>query len=33
VLFIAVPEPKASKNRIHFDLPPADGTRDDELAG
>jgi hypothetical protein len=32
VLFIAVPEPKTGKNRIHFDLRPTDGTRDDELA-
>jgi Glyoxalase-like domain len=32
VLFIEVPEPKAGKNRIHFDLQPADGTRDEELA-
>jgi predicted enzyme related to lactoylglutathione lyase len=32
VLFIAVPEPKTGKNRIHFDLRPAEGTRDDELA-
>jgi hypothetical protein len=32
LLFIEVPEPKAVKNRIHFDLRPADGTRDAELA-
>jgi hypothetical protein len=32
VLFVAVPEPKAGKNRIHFDLRPANGTRDEELA-
>jgi hypothetical protein len=32
VLFIEVPEAKASKNRIHFDLRPSDGTRDEELA-
>jgi hypothetical protein len=32
VLFIAVPESKTGKNRIHFDLEPANGTRDDELA-
>jgi hypothetical protein len=32
VLFIQVPEPKVGKNRVHFDLRPASGTRDDELA-
>jgi predicted enzyme related to lactoylglutathione lyase len=32
VLFIEVPEKKSGKNRIHFDLVPASGTRDDELA-
>ena len=32
VLFIEVPEAKAGKNRIHFDLVPDDGTRDEELA-
>ena len=32
VLFIEVPEPKQVKNRIHFDLRPADGTREAELA-
>jgi hypothetical protein len=32
VLFIEVPESKAAKNRIHFDLMPREGTRDDELA-
>jgi hypothetical protein len=32
VLFIEVPEPKQVKNRIHFDLRPREGTRDDELA-
>ena len=31
VLFIQVPEPKQGKNRIHFDLYPRDGTRDEEL--
>jgi hypothetical protein len=32
VLFIEVPEPKpATKNRIHFDLRPVEGTRDAEL--
>ncbi len=30
VLFIEVPEKKQVKNRIHFDLVPADGTRDEE---
>jgi catechol 2,3-dioxygenase-like lactoylglutathione lyase family enzyme len=32
LLFIEVPEAKSVKNRIHLDLVPADGTRDDELA-
>jgi hypothetical protein len=32
LLFIEVPEGKQVKNRIHFDLRPADGTRDLELA-
>ena len=32
VLFIEVPEPKAGKNRVHFDLRPLHGSRDDELA-
>ena len=32
VLFIEVPEDKAGKNRIHFDLVPQTGTRDDEVA-
>lgn len=33
VLFIEVPEPKpATKNRIHFDLRPVAGARDEELA-
>ena len=31
VLFIEVPEPKQGKNRIHFDLFPRTGTRDEEL--
>jgi hypothetical protein len=31
LLFIEVPESKQGKNRIHFDLRPADGTRDEEL--
>ncbi len=32
VLFIEVPEKKQVKNRVHFDLVPAEGTRDEELA-
>jgi predicted enzyme related to lactoylglutathione lyase len=32
VLFIEVPERKQVKNRMHFDLVPAEGTRDEELA-
>ncbi|WP_102159166.1 VOC family protein [Zhihengliuella halotolerans] len=32
VLFLQVPEPKTVKNRIHFDLRPREGGRDDELA-
>lgn len=32
LLFIEVPEGKRVKNRIHFDLCPVEGTRDDELA-
>lgn len=32
VLFIEVPEPKQGKNRIHFDLRPRAGSRDEELA-
>lgn len=32
VLFIEVPESKSIKNRMHFDLVPAQGSRDDELA-
>ena len=32
VLFIEVPEAKAVKNRIHFDLRPTDRTRDEEVA-
>ncbi|MER5867334.1 VOC family protein [Kitasatospora sp. NPDC002040] len=31
LLFIAVPEGKAGKNRIHFDLQPTDRTRDEEV--
>jgi hypothetical protein len=32
LLFIEVPDAKQVKNRIHFDLRPAEGTRDTELA-
>jgi predicted enzyme related to lactoylglutathione lyase len=32
VLFIEVPDKKLVKNRMHFDLVPAEGTRDEELA-
>jgi hypothetical protein len=32
VLFIEVPEGKTVKNRIHFDLMPTAGTREEELA-
>jgi predicted enzyme related to lactoylglutathione lyase len=32
LLFIQVPEAKQVKNRLHLDLVPAEGTRDDELA-
>jgi hypothetical protein len=31
ILFIEVPEPKSVKNRIHFDLRPRAGSRDDEI--
>lgn len=31
LLFIRVPETKAVKNRIHFDLQPQDRTRDEEI--
>jgi hypothetical protein len=31
LLFIAVPEPKTVKNRVHLDLVPTDRTRDQEL--
>ena len=31
VLFIEVPEAKAVKNRLHFDLRPRSGSRDDEV--
>src|SRR5262245_44985138 len=32
ILFIEVPEAKQVKNRVHFDLDPVEGTRDEELA-
>ncbi len=31
LLFIEVPDVKQVKNRIHFDLRPSEGTRDQEL--
>ena len=31
MLFIEVPEPKAVKNRLHFDLRPRAGSRDAEV--
>jgi predicted enzyme related to lactoylglutathione lyase len=32
LLFIEVPEAKQVKNRLHLDLVPVEGSRDDELA-
>jgi predicted enzyme related to lactoylglutathione lyase len=32
MLFIPVPEPRTVKNRLHVDLEPRSGTRDDEVA-
>jgi Glyoxalase-like domain len=32
ILFIEVTERKQGKNRLHFDLRPIEGTRDEELA-
>ncbi len=32
LLFIEVPEAKQGKNRLHLDLRPDDGTRDEEVA-
>jgi predicted enzyme related to lactoylglutathione lyase len=32
LLFVAVPEPKAGKNRLHLDLVPLTRTRDEEVA-
>ena len=31
LLFIETPDSKSVKNRVHFDLRPREGTRDDEL--
>jgi hypothetical protein len=31
LLFVAVPEPKTVKNRVHLDLEPTDRTRDQEV--
>jgi hypothetical protein len=31
ILFIEVPDPKAAKNRLHFDLRPRSASRDEEL--
>jgi len=31
ILFIEVPEAKSAKNRLHFDLRPRSGTRDEEI--
>jgi uncharacterized protein YndB with AHSA1/START domain len=32
ILFIEVPDTRQVKNRLHFDLRPVDGTRDEEVA-
>jgi hypothetical protein len=32
LLFIEVPDAKQLKNRVHLDLSPTDGTRDEEVA-
>jgi Glyoxalase-like domain len=32
LLFITVPDPKKVKNRVHLDLRPTDGTREEEVA-
>ena len=32
VLFIQVPDTKQVKNRVHFDIRPTSGTRDEEVA-
>ncbi len=31
ILFLEVPEAKSAKNRLHFDLRPRTGTRDEEV--
>jgi len=31
LLFIPVPEPRTVKNRVHLDVQPQDGTRDEEV--
>ena len=31
MLFIPVPEPRSTKNRVHVDLQPSDRTRDEEV--
>ncbi|MCH1869042.1 VOC family protein [Nocardioides sp. CFH 31398] len=31
LLFIEVPESKSTKNRVHLDLEPVDGTREEEI--
>jgi hypothetical protein len=31
LLFIPVPEPKSVKNRLHLDVVPSEGTRDEEV--
>jgi predicted enzyme related to lactoylglutathione lyase len=31
LLFVAVPEPKSVKNRLHFDLQPIDCSREEEV--
>ncbi len=31
ILFIEVPDDRTTKNRIHFDLRPREGTRDEEV--
>ena len=32
ILFIEVPDRRRGKNRLHFDLRPVDGSRDEEVA-
>lgn len=32
LVFVEVPEEKATKNRVHLDLRPVDGSQDDEVA-